>query len=192
MRAKGVSKPAELLRGLAAAGTPLNFRTLHKFLRDTPPPQLRVSPDVPPVPPVAPGAYQGYAEPAPPAGGVSPDALTDAIAAELETDDIARLQRVRNTIDRALKQWGERIGHEPSAVRAYATLSRAMSDVTAKLVEITPRADADTERLNALGAEKRRALLTRAREAAREDDGVRVQLARTRKVLDDLLEARGE
>jgi hypothetical protein len=143
LRASGASKAA-MLRALAAAGSPLNWRTLTRYL--------------------------DRSEPAQGAAAVEPAALERRAADALEGDDLAHLTRVRDDLDAALATWRPLLGRDGAAVRAYATLARIHADVTARLVELRPRPEAEAERMTELGTAARGELLTRAVDAATADE----------------------
>jgi hypothetical protein len=100
--------------------------------------------------------------------GASPDV---SAAAELErqaegavaSGDLAHLTRVRDALAGAMATWRPHLGRDGSAVRAYATLSRALADITARLLELAPPPPPDPELDPAHVAAKRR-LLERADE----------------------------
>lgn len=162
LRASGATKAA-MLRALEAAGTPLNWRTLSRYLDRAEP-----------VPTAA---------PAPSAGG-----LERRAAAAIEGDDLAHLVRVRDDLDAALAAWRPLLGRDGAAVRAYATLARIHADVTARLVELRPRPEAEHERLTELGTAARGDLMTRALDAGAADAvaGLRAKLADRDRIISGL------
>jgi hypothetical protein len=133
-----------MLRALSTAGTRINWRTLTKLLART----------------------------APAAGApVPPDAaLAAEVAAAVDGTDLGRLEHHRNALDAALRAWEPILGVSGPAVRAYGPLLRWHGEVTARLVELRPRPEAEVERLAALGTERRDELYRRAVAAATADE----------------------
>lgn len=126
-----------------------------------------------------------------PARATAPAAPEAAAAEAIESDDLGRLVAVRDAIDAALASWRSTLGVDGASVRAYAALARLHADVTARLVELRPRPEVEAERLEALGVAARAALLERAREASRTDEGLRDRLRRQQQVIDQLVDEKG-
>lgn len=159
LRAAGASK-ASILRALEADGTPINFRTLAKYLAQQPAADGRL--DVAATAPA--GTTSGTAE-----------------------DDLARLVRRRDAVERALDQWGGLMASDAAAVRAHGHLTRELGDLTARLIELRPKADDERNRLVELGEEARAELLARA---STDDVAVlRAQLATKERMIAALLDA---
>ncbi len=151
--AAGATKQA-MLRALEAAGCPLNYRTLRKYLGAAPAPT-----------PPAPGSLAASVH--------ASRAARAAEVAEAELapdDDLGRLARRRDQIDQALDGWQDQIAINPTAVRAYRALAAELATLTRALVELRPRPEAEAERLAALGSAARAEVLERARAAASPDD----------------------
>ena len=152
-----------IVRRLATEGHRVSQRTLFRRLGGDvirPAPSPRITP--------APG------ERITPAPGEPPE-VAAVRAALLDDDDLGRLTRVRDELSATLADWAPRLGSEGGAVRAYASLSRLLGDVVARLVELRPRPEAERERLDALGTEARDRLLARAREAAGRDESAELR-----------------
>jgi hypothetical protein len=152
---------------VGAAGIVISRGSLHAIVRTTPAAKPKAAP----------------ASPAAPAGR-----LGRAAAQAIEGDDLARLTRVRDDIDRALKDWSDAISTDGAAVRAFSQLARIHGEVTSRLVELRPRPEVEAERLEALGATSRAALLARATAAAAADEDLRGRIRRQQQVIDALVD----
>lgn len=91
-------------------------------------------------------------------------------AAVLEQDDLGELERVRRVLSHALRSWEGSLASDRSASLTYQRLAKTLGDIVARIVELRPRPEQEADRLAALGAGARDALLARAREAARPDE----------------------
>jgi len=151
LRAGGCRTRASLCRALAAEGRPVGLRTLAAW-------EARRG-----------AAATVAAAPAPAPAAPAPAPTAAEVGDALDGDDLARLVAVRDRLERALGEWSPQLGREGTAVRAYATLSRALGETTARLVELRPRPEAEAERLAALGEAARAGLLARAAAGARPD-----------------------
>lgn len=96
----------------------------------------------------------------------------------LDTDDLGTIVRTAATVRQALEQWGPAIGFDPSAQRAFASLARLNADLSARLIELRPKPEVESDRLSALGEPARAALLARARAHALTDFAGKYQRAR--------------
>jgi len=63
--------------------------------------------------------------------------------AAVASGELGHLARVRAALVKALGEWEILIGTNPAAVRAYATLSRALGEVAEKIGALTPPAPSD-------------------------------------------------
>ena len=128
------------------------------------------------LPPVARRGRSAHMPPKPVDGAIEAPATTVSRAtiaepSDLEPpppglDDIVELERVRDAVASAMREWEKGLGYNPSSVMQHSRLTRVLTDLTARLVELRPRPEVDAERMAALGAEARDALLARARDAA--------------------------
>ena len=76
------------------------------------------------------------------AAAPSPGPVGDARRA-LKGDDLDDLRRSKQAVARALREWEPVIGRSPPAARTYRTLNDLLAAVTAKIIELTPRPEAD-------------------------------------------------
>lgn len=202
-RRQGLNRPAQLLRALESIGEPVGFRTLAAYLNGARVPAAAVIVPTAPMPAVVEYTRsttdRATASPEPAtvdrsaAIPVDPNTMVADAASALESDDLGRLRIIRDRIQRALDAWSvgdpPRIHFEPSAVRVFTALTKSLGELTARIVELTPRPDALAQQLAVIGAAKRKELLERARAAARKDEDLRGKNARLQQVLNDMVEA---
>ena len=141
LTADGVRSKAGLLRALESAGHKLNWRTLARHLESAAP-----APVAPPV------------------------LLVQHAEAALEGDDLAELERNARVLRAAMLAWEPRLASEPEAARTYAVYTRLHADLSARLVELKPKPEAERDRLVALGDGARAELLERAVTVATADE----------------------
>lgn len=160
-RATGIRQVSALHRWLENQGYRIARRTLGRYLAGE-------------------AAYEGQAPPAPaPAKPPEPSDPARAAQQALEGEpDLAELERVAGSLRGAMAGWEPKLSCDGGAVRAYATLSRALADVLARCAELRPRADVEREAVLEAGSGERDVLVQRVREAARQDDDLRGQLNR--------------
>jgi hypothetical protein len=168
LRARGASQTA-VVRALKKRGVKICRRTLVSHLAETVPLAPR------------PGKRR-KAAPAPAETAPAPAALSEgAVAAALSRDDLGQLAALGELAHRAMSTWGDEIGYNPVAARTFAQLGKYHADVSARLIQLRPRADAEAERFAELGEERRTALLERARQNTTPD--LRARLARAEHLL---------
>lgn len=144
-----------IVRALAGRGRPVSRRTLGRFFERHGHVERPATASA--------GSPPGLGSPA------APSALTTTAAGALEGDDVASIARCAADVRRALAEWAPAIGVDPSAQRAYASLARLNADLSARLVELRPKPEVEADRLSALDADARAALISRARAAALAD-----------------------
>jgi len=186
---KAAARPtAEIVREVRRRRPDVHRQTAYRWVRTVPeassPGPLPPRPEPPPAPP----SWPDPERPAPPKPA---DASAEGVAQALETDDLAELVRTRDAIAVAAREWERSLGHNASAVLQHQRLSKALTDITARIIELRPAPEVDEERFAALGAEARDALIARARAAATADDvtALRVQVRAQAEAIERLASA---
>lgn len=173
MRGRGPMSKAGLRRALSEAGIKLNPRTLAAYLAKPPPARYTgLSPEID-APPIAPAPAPSTAD------------LEGAVAAAVETDDVAAMAAHVTEVRTMLGMWAERAKVDPAGARTYSTLARLLGDLRARLAEIRPRPEVERERLEALGEQARAELVERVEKSALEREDLHGKLNRAIKLLNE-------
>lgn len=115
--------------------------------------------------------------------GATPAAVARHARAALASDDLAELRAAQAEVARARQGWAPFLGTDPRAVRAYAALAKLQKEITASIVELTPRPEAD--RYAPIESAALAELLERCEGAARAEARALARLASFERLLAD-------
>lgn len=122
----------------------------------------------------------------------SPDGIpsVDDLAAAIDDaeDPIAHLRVFKRVVNEALVHWAPRVRHDRRAVNSAKDLIGLDVQIERALIDLTPRPEAEAQRLEAFGVAARDALIARAQAAAQSDEAaaLRKQVAAQLAVIDAL------